>query len=107
MLALKKYLKSLSSRSPAPHPGTPKYMDKKIYEDQILSENLRKFVEQVEIWCANLELGWEDVGTLVVQMFLSVYIGCSAVYDFIFYDLLIHDRRVALLSAATVSFTPE
>jgi hypothetical protein len=28
-----------------PHPGTPNYMDKKIYEDQILSENLRKFVE--------------------------------------------------------------
>jgi len=37
------------------------------------------------------------VGTLVVQMFLSVYIGCSTVYDLIFYDLLIHDRRVALL----------
>ena len=30
-------------------------------------------------------------------MFLSVYIGCSAVYDLIFYYLLIHDRRVALL----------
>lgn len=44
------------------------------------------------------------MGTLVVQMFLSVYIGCSTVYDLIFYDLLIHDRRVALLSAATVSY---
>jgi len=39
------------------------------------------------------------LGTLVVQMFLSMYIGCSTVYDLIFYNLLIHDRRVALLKS--------
>ena len=28
-----------------------------------------------------------------------MYIGCSTVYDLIFYNLLIHDRRVALLKS--------
>ena len=45
VLALKSTSIVVKSVASTPHPGTPKYMDKKIYEDQILSENLRKFVE--------------------------------------------------------------
>jgi len=52
VLALKKYLNRCQVGHWPPHPGTPKYMDKmstlalvEEYEDQILSENLRKFVE--------------------------------------------------------------
>lgn len=45
VLALKSTSIVVKSVTSTPHPGTPKYMDTKIYEDQILSENLRKFVE--------------------------------------------------------------